>query len=532
MRFVWAVVLAAAAAAWGQSVSAGNWASTGTAAWGAAACGTPNNPCMSASVQLPQNWANNHECDPPGGTFNVTKTLGTDFTGNAAGINAAISAWASDPDEWYLLQIPVGTYNTSSPLPITSQVTLLGKARATKCFVIRGTGTITPNQTLCSHKTIDNSDGSSPRNLGCTNDIAQLATLEGNWNPGNNGLIFTACTIGNTGCSVGPNHYAFENLEMRPIASSAVGLFLVQLKDGDTTGSLGSNRIWFIQDYMHGDATDSGVGNNLITAMVNFTSCSYCGLAYDYFDKCASNGNESHIIDLIWSPGPLKMVHNWLEGCSIPFIPGGSTNSPVLPYENVSDWEIRGNRFTKPPAWMTISGGGLVLKNTGELKIGTRILFDGNIFEYSSTNGGQSGQCMTFDVRNTAGGFLGDNYANQIVDINFTNNICRHAVVGILMAPRSSSGGGNGGGAAQPIRRMFVNNDLFYDIAPGTSIIYNNSVGSPWIIQGGANGNQWICTAAENSAGTAATLTCADGGTGLHQTTMSPGDLVASGYLQ
>ena len=52
---------------------------------------------------------------------------------------------------------------------------------------------------------------------------------------------------------------------------------------------------------MHGDATDSGVGNNLITAMVNFTSCSYCGLAYDYFDKCASNGNESHIIDLILS---------------------------------------------------------------------------------------------------------------------------------------------------------------------------------------------------------------------------------------
>lgn len=72
---------------------------------------------------LPQVWANNHECDPPGGIFNVTKTLGTDFTGNAAGINAAISAWASDPDEWYLLQVPVGTYNTSSPLSITSQVT-------------------------------------------------------------------------------------------------------------------------------------------------------------------------------------------------------------------------------------------------------------------------------------------------------------------------------------------------------------------------------------------------------------------------
>ena len=224
MRFVWAVVLAAAAAAWGQSVSAGNWASTGTAAWGAAACGTPNNPCMSASVAAPE-LGEQPRMRSAGRNVQRHQNTGNGFHWNAAGINAAISAWASDPDEWYLLQIPVGTYNTSSPLPITSQVTLLGKARATKCFVIRGTGTITPNQTLCSHKTIDNSDGSSPRNLGCTNDIAQLATLEGNWNPGNNGLIFTACTIGNTGCSVGPNHYAFENLEMRPIASSAVGCF-------------------------------------------------------------------------------------------------------------------------------------------------------------------------------------------------------------------------------------------------------------------------------------------------------------------
>src|SRR5258708_23943900 len=188
-----------------------------------------------------------------------------------------------------------------------------------------------------------------------------MGTLEANWGSGNNGMLFQACTIGGASCSVGPNHYAFKNLEMRFLAgSNTPQAFLVNLNDDDTTGNSGSSHIWFIQDFIHADATDAGPGNNLVSAFVNFTSASYAGLAYDYMDECASNGNESHAWTAAWSSGPLKIAHNWIEGCSINYITGGHAGT-LSPYANVYYLEIRGNRFTKPASWMTIVCAGLGL---------------------------------------------------------------------------------------------------------------------------------------------------------------------------
>lgn len=110
--------------------------------------------CSIASAQsnptLPQAWANNHECDPPGGVYDVTRTMGTDYTSNAAGLNKAISDWAGAADQWWHILVPHG-----STLQVTSQVTLLGKVGATKCLVFDSDTPLTSNQTVCSHKTID-----------------------------------------------------------------------------------------------------------------------------------------------------------------------------------------------------------------------------------------------------------------------------------------------------------------------------------------------------------------------------------------
>src|SRR5215469_18667805 len=43
---------------------------------------------------------------------------------------------------------------------------------------------------------------------------------------------------------------------------------------------------------------------------------------------------------------------------------------------------------------------------------------------------------------------------------------------------------------------------------------------------GSGTGNSWTCSAARDALGATATLTCGDGGTGYHQTTMTVGDLV------
>src|SRR5258707_12561048 len=121
---------------------------------------------------------------------------------------------------------------------------------------------------------------------------------------------------------------------------------------------------------------------NKISNAVAWESCSFSGAAYNYADRIIDFGSEGHIFTIKWSSGPLKFVDNWLEGASSSFLTAGSGNPNFLPNENIFDLEVRNNRFTKPAAWMTVSGGGLVLKNNAELKSCTHCLFDGNIFEY------------------------------------------------------------------------------------------------------------------------------------------------------
>lgn len=506
----------------------------GGSATGAFTIGYGNN-INPGLLQLPLNWADDRECNPPGGIFDVTRVIGVNYTANAAGLNLALADWFAAPDQWEALQIPFATYATLSPLVINALVTLPGKVGATKCLVIMGTGAITPNQTLCSHKTQDNNDGSSPRNLGCTNDLAQLATIEGQWSPGNNGQLFQACTIGGANCAVGPNHIAFKNLEMRPQAGVNWGqMSMINLNDGDQTGLLGCKDVWALQDYIHSDASDGQPPLNKISTAINFTSCSNSGVAFSYFDQIISLASESHIITATWSPGPLKFVGNWMESSSINFLFGGAA-ATILPNENVYDVEFRRNRFTKPAAWLVNNPSSQqALKSDGEFKTCSRCLLDGNIFENSSTSGGQKGQCFTLTPRNTSGGASGENYANSIDNITFTNNVCRHAVTGIESSSRSGSAG-NGGGAAQPLRSVNVVNNLFYDIAPPQvtcglvlcpGSIYNNTVNIPFIVELGGGVNFWTASnAVRDPTGTFTTLTLIDGGAGLHKTTMVPGDL-------
>jgi len=475
--------------------------------------------------KLPQAWADDREplaaCPRGGG---VTKTLGVDYASTGAGVNQAISDWVSHAgSECFHLINPHGNVVTGTSS--SDQIILLGKSNLTTgWFIIDSDTPLTSGQTVCSHQIIDNSGGSSPRNLGCTNDIGSMGTFDfSGFSPGNSALIFQACTYGGSGCSVPPSHYAVFNQEIRPKSTYTTEIVLTNLDDGDTAGTHGSSHIWFEYDYFHGDATDTSpyVGNNKISNAVAWESCSFSGAAYNYADRIIDFGSEGHIFTIKWSSGPLKFVDNWLEGASSSFLTAGSGNPNFLPNENIFDLEVRNNRFTKPAAWMTVSGGGLVLKNNAELKSCTHCLFDGNIFEYSSTNGAQKGQGFTITPRNTSGGNIGNNYNNATTDITFTNNIIRHVDSCIESDGRSASGGGNGGGASQPARRWNMQNVLCYDVSPGAAIVSNLNV--PFAVELGSPTNTWTCTASRTSG--IATYSCASAA-GQTVTTMSPGDLV------
>src|SRR6266851_5678684 len=193
------------------------------------------------AVQLPQIFGDDREVNPPNGTYDVTKTMGIDYTANAAGLNAVILDWTNAPDQWWHVLIPHGALGTTTPLIVTSKVSLLGKVGATKFLVFDSDTPLPEKMTVCSHKTVDNSDGSSPRNFQCTNDKSSMGAIEGQWNSGNNGMLFNACAVGvDANCAVGPNHIAWKNLELRFQAGNTYGgqkVSLIRLNDGDTSGT-------------------------------------------------------------------------------------------------------------------------------------------------------------------------------------------------------------------------------------------------------------------------------------------------------
>src|SRR5215469_8750987 len=63
---------------------------------------------------LPQAWANDQTCNPPGGTYDVTKTIPGSYAATWAGINQAMTDWVAAADQWWHVVITHGTLITGS----------------------------------------------------------------------------------------------------------------------------------------------------------------------------------------------------------------------------------------------------------------------------------------------------------------------------------------------------------------------------------------------------------------------------------
>jgi hypothetical protein len=508
---------------------------------------------MLAAAQLPQNWVNSNEVNPPGGTYDVTRTATT-----FANLQQDICDWVAAPDQWWLVKVPHGTVidTTSTGYTCTQTgstlvhaLTLLPKivsgGQPSKFIMFDSDTPLATGQTVCSHGSSAASGTRQPPsgaistwwtagNNGCANDIGSMWTLEGNWTPGNYGLLIQAGSW-DSATNLGPSHYAFRDAEFRPIVSSTSQVFVVNM-NADPTGTLEPTlasqmpaKIHFANIYGHGDATDwngtaGGPGNNKVSTFMKLQDCQSCSLDYSYFDYITSTGSESHVVSVLRNPGPLKIDHNWISGASAAVFSGGQSTQDPLYYAN--DLEIRNNYLTNPPTWVGsgYGGAGLVIKNRLELKVGNRVVIDGNTAEYIDTSGAQNGQCFTFTPRNCSSGSVCDNYSAVLQNITLTNNVCRHAVTGIQTAGRSSYPGGNGGGMTLPLEYVNVSNNLFYDI--GNSVLYDNAgvVNSPYVIRPTAGGEVYICSGSTVS-GANRVLTCGAGPAGLRQTGISSGDM-------
>jgi PKD repeat protein len=200
--------------------------------------------------------------------------------------------------------------------------------------------------------------------------------------------------------------------------------------------------------YVHGNATGDvsrGVAlNSARTAVIDSYIANIHGVGFDTQAIAAWN-----------SPGPLKIVNNYLEAAGENVMFGGA--DPKIYGLVVSDVEIRRNLMSKPLSWNPLdpsyAGIHWSVKNIFELKNAQRVLVDGNIFECNWVDG-QNGTAILFTPRNQEGTAPW----STVQDVTFTNNIVRHTAAGINFL------GTDYNHPSQQLQRIKVKNNLFLDI--------------------------------------------------------------------
>lgn len=542
------IVLILAPMLMGQTVG-GNAQLNGTIGVGNSPTGIP---------RLPFAWVNSHVCDPPGGTYDVTKTIPGSYAATWAGINQAMTDWVAAPDQWWHVVITHGTLITGN-----SGLTLLAKAvgagKPTKCLVFESDTPLTSGQTVCAHGIQDNLPQSTDpgiRNPDCNgnnmgyqlgqtltsiptgaftlangtatntsnyNDVASMYTLETTTTNGNVVVAGGSDVNGN-----GPNHIVMRDMEAR-IVNTLVCCDPVTIDNSSSTlaglpSVIGFDRVW-----IHGDATDAGVGNNALPDDIRM-NCINCWFMNSQTSKSIRPGSEGHGV-LFFVTNQLKVVHNWIEGESIGIFSGGTGNA-VITGVSGNDIEIRRNRITYPLPWLGHGQGGgvcgtqsCVRKNATEFKGCIRCLLDGNIFENSDGSGGQSGRILAYNNRACSPGPC-DNYIQTTSEITTTNDIVRHGCRGMEFDPNSDNVG-SGASATTPGRDALWSNVLVYDVSLTNPGCQAAGVSTGFGFNAGDSAHSFtINSVSRDSTGTYVTVVLA-GGTGEKQTGLVAGDPVA-----
>ena len=164
------------------------------------------------------------------------------------------------------------------------------------------------------------------------------------------------------------HHFRFVGIEIAP----ANGKFIKNLVNiGNREKSVADlpHDITFDRCYIHGDPD---VGGRRGVAMNGVS----LAVIDSYVSDFKEVGADTQALWTANTPGPLKIVNNFLEAAGENFMSGGAdpTIANVIP----SDMEIRRNHFFKPLSWMSSNWS---VKNLIEFKSGQRILVEGNTFE-------------------------------------------------------------------------------------------------------------------------------------------------------
>ena len=258
--------------------------------------------------------------------------------------------------------------------------------------------------------------------------------------------IVSPNTDGAISTAPGAHHYRFIGVEITTTSNLNYGLVL--LGDGSPTQNTMAevpHDLIFDRTYIHGNAT----GN--VSRCVGFNSAA-SAVIDSYLSACHANGQDAQAIGGWNGPGPFKIVNNYLEASGENVMFGGA--DPSIPNLIPSDIEIRRNYFFKPLAWR--ASGAWTVKNLLELKLGRRVLIQGNIFE-NSWAAAQAGFAIVIWSVNQDGGATW----SVTEDIWFRENIVRHAASGLQLTDRYDN-------PSSTTQRVRFDNNLWEDINGAT----------------------------------------------------------------
>ena len=201
------------------------------------------------------------------------------------------------------------------------------------------------------------------------------------------------------------HHFRFVGIEFAPTP----GQFLYQvisLSNGDRDASTLPSYITFDRCYVHSDPAKGGRRGIQMDG-------TFIAVVDSYISDFKEIGADSQGLWAYNSPGPFKIVNNYLEAAGENVMFGGADAQiqDMVP----SDIEIRDNYFFKPLSWI---GSPWTVKNLLEFKNAQRVLVAHNRFE-NNWPAAQQGFALLMTPRNQDGGAPW----SIVQDITFSSNL-------------------------------------------------------------------------------------------------------------
>jgi len=257
-------------------------------------------------------------------------------------------------------------------------------------------------------------------------------------------------------------HYWLMGLEIGVDPAVTVNYGVITIGNKETQSSALPHHIVLDRCYVHGNAsgqiTRGLQANGTNVAVIN-----------SYFENFHNTQTDAQAIAAWNTPGPLKIVNNFLEGSGENVMFGGA--NPTIKNVIQSDIEIRLNHFFKPLTWKQDdpSYGGIpwAIKNLLEFKNAQRVLVEGNVLEQNWAEA-QDGFGILFTPRGQSGNCPWCTVAN----ITFRYNLFQHSGCGFNIAGEDNTS------TSQPSQFIGIHDNLMVDIN-----------GADW---GGADGKLYL----------------------------------------